>query len=186
MAVANCVLCGASIPAHLFGHPRTKFCGSKCRSKAQRIKDFDKLKARLAAWKAKNPERVKELRRLSARRCLEAARARRDKWIRKHPERMKQARQKWKAANPWKVIADVRHRQLVKSHATPAWLTDQQRVEIDGFYRAAVELSEETSIPHEVDHIVPIRGKRVCGLHVPWNLQVITRIDNQRKHNMHA
>ena len=177
----NCILCKAEVPLHLIGHPRTKFCGKFCRDKAQRIKHRDKRMVYLAVWKAKNPERVKELRRISAARCKEAAAVRRERWVNKHPERMKEFRRKWLANNPEKRAANVRYRQLVKSHATPAWLSKDQKDKMVAYYKEAAGLTKAKGIPHEVDHIVPIRGKQVCGLHVPWNLQVLTSAENRQK-----
>lgn len=66
-----------------------------------------------------------------------------------------------------------------KTHAMPKWLTDSQRKEIEAFY----EISKWYDEPMHVDHIVPLQGKDVCGLHVPWNLRVIPAQENRIKHN---
>jgi hypothetical protein len=64
-------------------------------------------------------------------------------------------------------------RHASKMNRTPKWLTKEQRTEIRSFYLRATKLSKETGILYHVDHIVPLQGKTVSGLHVPWNLQVM-------------
>ena len=64
-----------------------------------------------------------------------------------------------------------------KLNATPKWLTAKQLEEIQQIYTKARELGLE------VDHIIPLQGKNVCGLHVPWNLQLLTRQQNASKSN---
>jgi 5-methylcytosine-specific restriction endonuclease McrA len=70
-----------------------------------------------------------------------------------------------------------------KIQATPAWLTSSHLEEIESFYALAKELQWLTSDTLEVDHIVPLQGDNVCGLHVPWNLQVLAATLNRRKGN---
>jgi hypothetical protein len=67
--------------------------------------------------------------------------------------------------------------------ATPSWLTNEMLQEIKLIYKRRQELSESTTIEYHVDHIIPIQGGNVCGLHVPWNLQILTAEENLRKSN---
>lgn len=90
---------------------------------------------------------------------------------------------KFKIENPtlYKVLVNVRRRR--HRQATPAWLTQEQRDAIKQLYIQAQKLTELTGVRYEVDHIIPISHDDVCGLHVPWNLQVIPKEENLKKSN---
>lgn len=74
-------------------------------------------------------------------------------------------------------------RRASKLNATPKWLSQDQLYVIKKFYELAKLLESLTDIKYHVDHIVPLQGENVCGLHVPWNLQVITAEENLNKSN---
>lgn len=92
-------------------------------------------------------------------------------------------KQKYKEANPdlYRELVNVRRRRF--RDATPTWLTAEQKLEIRFHYRMAIALSRATKVPHAVDHIIPLQGDDVCGLHVPWNMQVLTQEENLKKSN---
>jgi len=98
-------------------------------------------------------------------------------------EAKNQYKKKHKRANPdyYKELTNARRRRF--RQATPKWLTPEQKLEIRIKYRLAIELSRRLGVPHAVDHIIPLQGEEVCGLHVPWNMEVITQEQNLKKSN---
>ena len=92
-------------------------------------------------------------------------------------------RMNYKKNDPDKYRELVGLRQRRRKQATPKWLTATHKMEIRLKYRLARELSRITGIKYVVDHIIPMFGKTVCGLHVPWNLDVITHSENSKKSN---
>ena len=93
------------------------------------------------------------------------------------------AKKRYKEANPdmYRELVSLRRRRF--RNATPKWLNDAQKMEIRLKYRLAIELSRATGVRHAVDHEIPLQGEDVCGLHVPWNLRVITQEENLKKSN---
>ncbi len=67
--------------------------------------------------------------------------------------------------------------------STPTWLDEDDFWWINEVYELAALRTQATGIDWHVDHIVPLQGRKVCGLHVPWNLQVITASENSKKGN---
>ena len=115
-----------------------------------------------------------------------------------NPSRFKEYQKTHRKLNPLKVkenkkreyeknkvdyLRRARLRQERLIIATPAWLTPEQKAHIERTYKLRDIISSATGIIYHVDHVVPIKGKNVCGLHVPWNLNVIPAKDNLIKHN---
>lgn len=92
-------------------------------------------------------------------------------------------RDAWKKENKVQVRADTKNRRRKHRLATPKWLTREQKSEMRALYQTAINLTQTTGEPYVVDHVCPLRSDVVCGLHVPWNLRVMTRTENLKKAN---
>lgn len=85
-----------------------------------------------------------------------------------------------------KVLAKNAKRRARELQATPSWLSKQHLGEIETIYEEAARLTRETGVLHHVDHIIPLKGKGVSGLHVPWNLRAIPAVENLKKNNKYS
>jgi 5-methylcytosine-specific restriction endonuclease McrA len=92
-------------------------------------------------------------------------------------------RAEYKDRNVDVVRADTSVRRRRHREATPVWLTKDERLKMRELYVQARKLTALTNEQYVVDHIVPLQGETVCGLHVPWNLRVITQEKNLKKSN---
>ena len=90
-------------------------------------------------------------------------------------------RHKEKYPEYYNALNNVRKRR--HKNATPPWITKEQKVAMRELYLSAAELTKLTGERYVVDHIIPLISPEVCGLHVPWNLRVITQEENLKKSN---
>ncbi len=95
----------------------------------------------------------------------------------------KEVARAYRQANKAKRTACQIKREKAKIQRVPKWLTELHFQQIQIFYDSAHALTKEFGIQMDVDHIVPLQGKNVSGLHVPWNLQVIPHSVNMSKGN---
>jgi hypothetical protein len=167
-------------------------------NKAWRQANPGKAAKYCAAWRDRNPGAQGEADRSwyarNAGRKLAADKARREQnratflerergQYRKHLTARKGRNLAWRQANPHRINAYASERRAARAKRTPPWLTDEHREQIRQIYARAVRLTGETAVPHHVDHAVPLRGRFVSGLHVPWNLQVLPAVENLQKNN---
>ena len=130
----------------------------------ERNKQLTKERAR--AWHLANPEKVSE---------------KNIKHKHKNKDRLYVYNREWFANNKDKRAAYEGKRRAMQLQRTPLW--DPESHLIVAKYQLAAMLTKATGIPHHVDHIIPLQGRKVSGLHVFSNLRVIPGTDNVKKSN---
>lgn len=103
----------------------------------------------------------------------------------KNKQTIAKRNKQWKKQNPAKMLAIDAKRRAAMLQRIPKWLTETDVVAIECKYSVCVMLNKYGVQKWHVDHIIPLQGKLVSGLHVPANLQVITEAANLAKSNIY-
>lgn len=122
------------------------------------------IRAREKIWRINNPDKIRENRSRNRTNNLNSDR-------------------NYRLRHKAQVAAKNNRRRCSKLLRTPSWLTQFDLDYIKHLYIQSEELSKITGVRYHVDHIIPLQGVEVSGLHVPWNLQIIEATDNLKKGN---
>jgi len=152
------------------------------RSAQQWVENPELMRARNLDYKRRNPEKNRAAAREWARANAERNRARARRWAELNNARVIANVMAYAKLHPEIQRLQVQRRRAALAAAKVRWEDDFFIAEI---YDLARKRSEVTGFAWQVDHIVPIKSKLVCGLHVHWNLAVIPARINRRKSNRH-
>jgi len=174
--------------------------------KAYYQRNREQIKARAARYRLENPEKAKA----AVARCFERydpleVKAYMARYYRSNAEKIKARSRRWTESNaayakalsrargklwrqefPHKNNAKGMRYWAAKRNRVPAWLSLGDFAAIEAFYLLARERTDATGRLHHVDHIIPLQGELVSGLHVPNNLQVLLAEENLRKLNRYG
>ena len=127
----------------------------------------------------------KESRRITARLWVEnnpdKVQACKMRYSKKHRKRLNKESAEYRKQHRPKYAFLSTKRRASKSKAMPKWLTKEDIEFMEMCYVVRDQMSELHGEIFHVDHIVPLQGKRVCGLHVPWNLRIVSKDVNLTK-----
>jgi hypothetical protein len=144
-------------------------------------------KSRRKEWEIKNKsyalQKARENSKLNRKNNKEKVNASRRLWASKNREKDNLYYAKWRLNNKGHKNALTRQRQAAKLQRTPAWLSDFDKLKIQCIYSIAAMLTRTNKEPWHVDHVIPLQGVFVSGLHVPTNLQVMRGVENISKKN---
>ena len=135
---------------------------------------------RKRAWREANPEKHKEIKRAYREANPEKDKEQSRAWREANREKAKESCRAWNEANPDKRNALTSKRRAAKLQRTPAW-ADHESIRL--WYLGARILGELLGETYHVDHILPMQGEKVSGLHTFENLQLLPGSENCSKRN---
>ena len=145
------------------------------------------VKVKTTKYYADNSEKVKKRineYRIKNRETVNAKKRKREKiWRLENPEKASAARRRYNTKHKDKKNFYTASRRANKKKASPKWISDFDITYIKNIYKQSKVLEELCKTKFNVDHIIPINSDLVCGLHVPWNLQILTETENFKKSN---
>lgn len=136
---------------------------------------------RTRAWQKANKERTRA--RVAKYRATDKGQQKTIEYRQANRHKMREYCRQHYVDNMPKYRAKCRLYQAKKLQATPHWLTKKDHDRIKHIYWMADLITKITGEQHHVDHITPLQGENVCGLHVPENLQILTATENLSKGN---
>jgi hypothetical protein len=152
--------------------------------KALRKADYEKNSAayieNARAWKKRNPARVLASQRSRAAINSEKNRAARKAWEARNPEAALESFRRYRERNRVEIRARLAASKEGREKRRVLWANQDAILDI---YRQAELMTQTTGRLHVVDHIIPLQGREVSGLHVETNLRVIEHHENAKKHN---
>ena len=180
MLTKLCTKCETTLPVERFSARSSSKDGLQthckaCKAEYQRVSSSRAAVA--AKYRAKHREQCVARSVASHRKKPEYYAEKSLLWVRENRERVLSLRRAGYAKNRGRELARCRQR-AGRIRQNLSTLSPAHVVEIQGLYDFCSIFPQ-----YEVDHIVPLNGKTVCGLHVPWNMQVLPISENRKKGN---
>jgi len=163
-----CSKCRTAKPLFDFGKHQSNKDGLQYQCKVCRVHTC------AISYKKASPEHIKKKNQIT------------QQWREKNTEYRKEYAKVYSQQHRAKRTGLERKRQASKLNRTPAWLTDFDHLHMECLYQVGAMRTRESGYAWHVDHIIPLQGKTVSGLHVPSNLRVIPATENLRKNNLYV
>lgn len=155
-----------------------------CEKKRQYVENNKgEINAKKRSARLADPERAAELKRAEYARNADKYREYRKRYYESNKDKARAAICASMSATPEKYRAHKMNRKARKASATPSWFSDFDTFVVEEAYALAERRYAVIGGEWQVDHIIPLTGRNVCGLHVGTNLQVIPATANNRKRN---